>query len=161
MAGRWRDRDHVFHEMEHVVLIILVGVVLVQAAMMTGEEAGGDSGVLVIIPSAEEFSVGPGTVIEYPWLVVNAKNHSTHVTIRVQMDWERELERDGRLPPGVTAMTVADPFFVASRDMGSGEHQQFLHRFRTPERPGEYRLTIIAETEQQRVNETVRMIVVQ
>lgn len=160
MDRNWQDREHLFHGIEHLVLLFLVGFVLLQSVYLSGSEPvevvdGGDP--FVIIPPADEFTVHSGDMVEFPWMIVNAQNRSTEVHGGVQVDWEQELDQTGDLPPGITAMAGAVERPVATTTLRSGDHRQYVHRFMAPNDPGTYRITLVAADNSHNVTETVEM----
>ncbi len=159
--SHWRDREYMFHGMEHVIVVLLVAAVLLQASDLSEpvDEDVASGAPFVIIPPTDAFTVQPGEPVEFPWMVVNTQNRTVQVRSGMQVDWGQDLDPSHGLPPGMTAMVGGDSRFASVVSLDSGEHRQYRQRFRAPTEPGEYRITLFARTKQGDVTETVFMTV--
>lgn len=157
MARHWEEREFLFHGLEHLAVILLLGVVLFQASQ-TVEEPVETGDPVVIVPATDAFTARPGQAVRLPWLVVNAENRDIRVRSGISFDWERDLDDEEELPGGVTALVVA-PQQTSASSLAPGDHRQYEYRFRAPPSAGEYRITLVAESEGQTVTRPVRMAV--
>lgn len=150
------NRDWWLHESEHVLVVLLVAVVLLQAVQIDRVEESGDP--VVIVPATESFTARPGQTVLLPWLVVNTVDTSVDVRSGVMFDWERSLDdrEQGNLPDGITAL-VAGLQYTETSSLDPGDHRTYRYRFRAPTTPGQYQVTVVAEVGDHRVTKPVVM----
>jgi hypothetical protein len=121
MSYHWEEREFLFHGLEHLVVILLLGAVLLQASQ-TVETPVETGDPVVIVPATDAFTAVPGQRVTFPWLVVNADNRDIRVRSGISFDWERDLDEE-TLPGGVTALVGrAQP--VSTSLLGPGDHRQ-------------------------------------
>ncbi len=153
------SRDWWLHESEHILVVLLLAVVLFQAAQVAGDSEDGvtvDEQVM-IVPASESFTVRSGQEVRFPWMVVNRGTEMVEVTSGVEVDWESSEEGD--VPDTVTALLV-NPAYLEMNAIQPGSHKVYEYRFNAPTDPGQYRMALVAEGDGSDVRESITMTVV-
>jgi hypothetical protein len=155
MAGH--SRNWWLHESEHLLVVALLVVVLLQAGQMTGGDAGIGGNPLIIVPGQDAFTVGAGETVRYPWLVVNRADRSIRVKSGLGLEWRTGTHNvSATAPDGMTALLV-EPSSAETTALEPGDHRTYRYTFTAPERPGRYTITLVAVGNGANVRETVAM----
>lgn len=153
------SREWWLHESEHVFVVLLLAVVLLQAAQLGGDDGStAMTEPVIIVPGHDAFTVYTDQVVRYPWLVVNRADEAVRVKSALGLDWEHG-PRNMSVPDGVTALLV-EPAYGETTALGPGDHQAFRYTFRAPGEPGQYAITLVAMSNGATIKETVSMQVV-
>lgn len=148
------------HELEHVVVLVLLSVVLLQATQLTEkQDSVGDP--VVIVPPADAFTVYAGQEVNFPWLVVNKRDEPLRVESVVSLSWNRPLKHDDTGPVRSLTALITKSDYASISSLNPGDHKQFRYAFNAPNKPGEYVITIQVKSGEDAVLRDVAMSVVE